>query len=393
MKSPGFANPRTHQGFTLTEFMVSITIGLMIMGTLLTLYIGTSRSNREMSVTNGLIDNGRFALYLLENDIVHAGYWGTHVPQFDDQVQTSVPGDVPDAVPDPCLGWITNDSSSADYWSQAHQHNLLGIPVQSYDAASVCAYIVTNKLAGTDMLVVRHAETCVPGLGNCGSEVAGTLYFQASLCSTDAVPFVIGTSGHTLLQRDCTTVMEKQKFVSHLYYIRDYLETAGDGIPTLVRSHFECDFDLVTGACKAPSVLTPITHKEPEVLVEGIEGFRVELGVDAVSKTGAAVDYTSAVAWQDPANKTTPTNRGDSVPESFVRCTSISPCTAAQLMNVTVVNLHVLVRSRDTSTEYTDDKTYTMGSTTMGPFNDHYQRHVFSTTVRLNNVAFRRESP
>jgi type IV pilus assembly protein PilW len=42
---------------------------------------------------------------------------------------------------------------------------------------------------------------------------------------------------------------------------------------------------------------------------------------------------------------------------------------------------------------YTDGKTYSLGTTTLGPFNDNFKRHVFSSTVRLNNISGRRETP
>ena len=62
-----------------------------------------------------------------------------------------------------------------------------------------------------------------------------------------------------------------------------------------------------------------LAHQPPVALVEGIEAFRIELGVDDLSKTGAAVDYTAAVNWQDPDDRTTPTNRGDGVPDGALR--------------------------------------------------------------------------
>ncbi len=42
---------------------------------------------------------------------------------------------------------------------------------------------------------------------------------------------------------------------------------------------------------------------------------------------------------------------------------------------------------------YTDTRTYQLGGATLGPFNDRFQRKVFSTTVRLANVSGRRETP
>ena len=95
-------------------------------------------------------------------------------------------------------------------------------------------------------------------------------------------------------------------------------------------------------------------------LVEGIEAFRIELGVDDVSKTGAPVNYGDAIEYADPMDKTDPANRGDGVPDGdFIHC---SPgCTVHELMNVTSAKIYVLARSREASPNYTDTKTYTLG--------------------------------
>ena len=69
-------------------------------------------------------------------------------------------------------------------------------------------------------------------------------------------------------------------------------------------------------------------------------------------------------------------------------------CTVDELMNVTSARIYVLARSREASPNYTDTKTYTLGSAgDVGPFNDNFKRHVFTTTVRLTNVAGRRVTP
>jgi type IV pilus assembly protein PilW len=129
-------------------------------------------------------------------------------------------------------------------------------------------------------------------------------------------------------------------------------------------------------------------------LIEGIEGFRVELGVDDLSETGAAVDFTEAVAWADPDTRTTAINRGDGVPDdAFLSCTTAAPCSADALMNLTAVRFYVLARGREASQGHTDTKTYDLGTTTLGPFGDAFQRHVFMTTVRLPNISGRRLTP
>lgn len=391
------------KGFTLIELMVALTMGLLIMLALITMLINVSRNNNEMSKTNRVIENGRFALQLLESDISHAGYWGGYVPEFDNLTVTAAPTDVPTAVPDPCLTY-----SSAN-WTTAYKTNLLGIAVQGYEipatvptpTLSVCASIVASPQAKTDVLVVRHAETCLPGAGNCAAVNAADLNFQVNRCGTTSVltpAYVLSNDATTLILKkrlnDCTVANtvantnEYRRFMSSLYYVRNYSITTGDGIPTLMRSQF----GQVSG--------TP-QQKSADAMIEGVEGFRVEYGVDNLSDSGAAVDFTTAINW---ASVISPTNRGDGTPDgSYVRCTTAAACTVAQLMNTVAVKIYVLIRSENTSSGYTDSKVYCLSSSgcptgespsrTLGPFNDGYKRHLFAQTVRLNNISTRRETP
>jgi type IV pilus assembly protein PilW len=160
-------------------------------------------------------------------------------------------------------------------------------------------------------------------------------------------------------------------------------------VPTLVRS----SFDLANGV---------LAQQAPVALIDGVEQFRVVIGVDDVSKSGAAVDYTAAVNWANPNNLVLPTNRGDGVPDVYVRCTTAAPCTPYQLMNAVAVKLYMLVRDRDQTTGYTDTKSYCLGeplangtcpAASVYTPNDNYKRHMFITTIRIANVAGRRETP
>ena len=380
------ASQNVQSGFSLIELMVSITIGLIILATLIAFYLNITTLNNESAKSNTEIENGRFAIQLLETDLEHAGFWGDFVPQFNDLTLTTAPTDTPDSVPNVCLTYNPTN------WNAAYFKNLIGIPIQAYDdIPSGCSSIVTNKKANTSVLVIRHSEPCVAGVGNCEADIAGKLYFQASLCQSplpagmtvDSSPYIFSTTSfNTLHKKDCTTVItDKRKFNSNIYYIRDYANTVGDGIPTLVLSQFD-----LSG--------TTLAHQAAVPLIEGIEGFNVELGIDSLSKSGTAVNYTQAITWTNPNDLTSPINRGDGSPDGvFITCTTLSPCSADQLSNVVAVKLYVLARSRDSSPGYTDTKIYNLGSTTLGPFNDNYKRHVFSTSVRLINVSTRRETP
>lgn len=379
-------------GFTLIELMIAMVVSLMLLLALTALYLNVSRGNHEMAKASGVIENGRFALQFLQDDLVHSGYWDIYVPPFDDLTDSTASGSTvsnpPTAVPDPCLTYAS--------WDAEYKNNLLSLPVQAYDAApSGCSSVVTNQVASTDVLVARHADTCVPGVGSCESDTAGKLYFQASTCSGEA-SYILDTAGFTLHTRGCTTLAIKRKFVSSIYYIRDYADRAGDGIPTLVRSQFDLQ-------CADPSDPTTCTLAQQAAvpLVEGIQALRVEVGIDDKSRSGTDVItdattpllYQKGITWHDAATKDYPTSRGDGAPDTYIHCTTSAPCSVDQLANAVAVKLYLLVRSRDATAGYTDTKTYTLGGLSLGPFNDGYKRHLFITTVRFNSKSGRRYSP
>jgi type IV pilus assembly protein PilW len=408
-------------GFSLIELMVAVTLGLLIMTALVSLFINTSRTNTEMAKTYSQIENGRFVMQLLQNDLVHAGFWGGYVPEFDDLTAsaTDAPEDVPstdvtinptyDPLDDPMLVPCEQFTS----WDTTFRKFAIGIPTQAYDAVpSGCTGVITNKKTNSDVLIIRHASTCLPGVDNCEADTAGKLYFQFSRCETeisDTPPliYVLDTIDFTLKKKNCTIsgagandgYANKRKFISYIYYIRDFSTTAGDGIPTLMRSEFDNDNGTLAFQPAVP-------------LVNGIESLRVEFGIDNISDASiniinsptASNRYTAAVKWADPDNLVSPVNRGDGSPDTdYVRCTTASPCTVAQMANVVAVKLYILARSDRSSPGYTDTKTYCLGTpdtdgscptaSELGPFNDSFKRHVFSTTVRLNNISGRRETP
>lgn len=382
-------------GFSIVELMVAGVLSMLVILALSVLFMNVNRTNTELAKTSSQIENGRFALQILQEDVAHAGFWGEYVPEFDNLTSKSSPEGTPllmpatpRAVPNPCSPYAS--------WTEQDVHNLIGIPVQVYretqpTGAGCATDFSISRKAGTDLLVVRHAETCIAGSGGNCEDVAGGLYFQASrtynnFCLaplvSEAKPFVLSNVDadfNDLKDKDCATnILRKRKFISNIYYVRDYAVTEGDGIPTLMLS----------------SQNGTLTHAEAQPLVEGIEAFHVELGIDNKSDSGADVNYASSIVWANPSNLTSPTNRGDGVPDVFVSCADAAPaCDASQLANAVVVKLYVLARADSPTVGYTDTKAYNLGTLAIEPFNDNYKRHVFSTTVRIQNVAGRRFTP
>ena len=371
MKSMTLAARPQSLGFGLIELLVAMTIGLLLMGATLKLYLDLSRSNQEMARVNEQVEAGGMAIQVLREDLLHAGFWNGYVPEFDDFTYSGVPADYPTAVPDPCLAFSS--------WTATGKTARVGMAIQLFESVpSGCSTQLPDSVVGSDVLVVRYAQTCVPGAANCVALNAADAYFQASQCNGNAVRYSIELGGGTLTQRNCTTLAERRQWVNNIYYLRTYSVTPGDGIPALMRSSFSAG-----------------VQQPAEVLIEGVEAMRFELGVDQVSDAGLAVDFSTGVAWSNPEVRTSPTNRGDGAADNLCRAAS---CTLANQVNAVMVKAYLLVRAIDESQGYTSDKTYFVGDPSdtdadFGPFSDGFKRHVYTTSARLTNVSGRRETP
>ena len=383
------AHPR-QRGLSLIELIIALALGVIIVAALSQLFVNISRANLEMAKTSSQIESARFAMQFMQDDIVHGGYWGGFIPDFDDV--TFAVDDVPEDAPKKSADITPADvcRNMAD-WNEDYREYLLGIPLEVYGPGATplgCGGVITDRLAGTDLLIVRHASTCAAGIDvGCETFDAGELYLRVSNCLELPAPPPYQLEHPQpvdfVKQLNCVDPADPRKFVQNIYYIRDwaYDNSPKDGIPTLVRSEFN-----------------NLQQQPPVALVEGIERFRVELGIDRLSQTGEDVDYTKVIGWLDEEVKITPSNRGDGIPEAaFERCLSEDAgCEAKDLSNVVAVKLYIMARANERTPGYTDSKSYTLGSAaaeTMPSPDNQFKRHVFSSTVRLNNIGGRRETP
>lgn len=340
---------RTRQtGFTLVEIMIAITLGLMIVAGLTTLFVNNTRTQNEIERANRQIENGRYAMQLMTEDLRHAGFYGEFDPN---GIPTLAP---PAALPDPCSAAL------------ADLRTAIPLHVQGYDQTAALS-CVTDRRANTDVLVVRRTSTCDTSETDCDPVVAGLPYFQAALCNdtsqlgsinaTDFFALDSDTANLTRQKRDCTTAAVLRRYRTHIYFIANNNEP-GDGVPTLKRVELDTN-----GA-------NPVFKTYP--LVEGIENLQIEYGMDP-DKDGKLI-YNAD-------------------PSTYASCVGAACITNWQ--NVMAVKLHILSRSLTTTAGYTDPKTYTLGLTADGDAftitpNDGYKRNVFQGVTGLVNPIGRR---
>ncbi len=337
------ASRRGMAGLSLIELMISIAIGLMILAAMVTIFANTSSSRNEIERSSRQIENGRYAVELLSNDLRLAGFYGEL-----DVGTMAAPG----ALTDPC------STAIADWQSAIPLH------LQGYNNGTGAPACVPAIKSNTDILVVRRARACTAGVSGCPVEKKGSPYLQVSLCDSESptTPYVLDVLVHedpaavippyTLRIRNCTTPAAKRQYMVNIYFVSAYngAGDTGDKIPTLKRMEL-----TGSGFTETP-------------LVEGIEFFKIAYGID---------------------------NDGDGVPDAY----TADPANYTNWRNVVTAQLYILARNIDPSPGHTDTKTYTLGNDAagnpfvVGPFSDAYRRHVFTSLVRIVNPAGRRDTP
>lgn len=126
------------KAFTLIEYMVAITIGLILLAGIIYLFVGMKRSTDTQSAISNLQENGRFALYFLSDDIQNAGWADVEVsgygvytsPAFQFGVGETADGgaaDVSDSITvryeadTDCVGGATGGIAQNNYFVQNGQ--------------------------------------------------------------------------------------------------------------------------------------------------------------------------------------------------------------------------------------------------------------------------------
>lgn len=345
--SPRRMRPSLHhqRGITLVEWMISITIGMILLAGLTALIARQSSTQAELEKSSRQIENGRYAMQLLNEDIRMAGYYG----EFWNVAGLTVPS----ALPDPCLTTV------------AALEPAMAFPIQGYDSPSAglaSCLDNANHVAGTDILVVRRADATTVEKTAAGV-YTGQVYLQTGL-TPSGLEFTknMGSvaTDFTLFIKNGTTAAVLRKYLVHIYFVSPCsvmasgattCTSAADGgkpIPTLKM--------LELSASGAMSI-TP--------LVEGIENMQIDYGIDTDT---------------------------DGVPDgAFVA----SPVAVADWSNVMALRVHLLARSTEPTTGYVDAKTYAMGVDSTGTAqavtpSGAYKRRLFSQLIRLVNPSGRR---
>ena len=291
---------KKQSGFTLIELMISLSLGVAISWVVLDVSLNAMRNSRDIIATGDVIEKGVYLGDLLKREIKHAGFYGRIT-------STNVV--------------LSPDSPQTDWCTVTPTKRHLTTPVFGINnITSLCTD--TGLLVDSDVLMIRRASTAVaPRL-----LVAAQHYIQSNF---DDVILATGVAANfTLTGMDGTTLAPIHEFYQDVYYV--------DSDKNFKRRR------LVNGEI------------EDEPLIEGVDDFQVQYGID-----------TDA----------------DNIADTFTTTPLSNDYSGWQ--NVKTVTVSLLISGEAVSQP--DAKTYQYADKTNGPFNDKRKRRLFSFVVAVGN--------
>lgn len=338
------------RGFTIIEWMVSMTIGLFLLGGLLSIYVVSSTSTNDSLDNSELQENGRIAMNILMRDLHYTGFWGdmTGLPiNTNNGITLSANAGGLSSTND-CL----DDRSSGSFPASGVTLRSLWVArindsgdmvTGSGNTALDCLSAVTLQ-PNSDILVLKHVEGT--SVRNVGTDAEASV---KSLNSTNAANqfFVAMTpsSGYFFLGSETSLPSATGAlnpwiwpYVHHVYYVVN-----NNNIPELHRRELFAKMQDPRGA-----------------LVRGVQAIHVQLAVDT-------------------------TVEQDNQPDIYVTPASV---TENQWNDGRVVGakLFLLMRASESTSSYTNTNVYTLGDLTFdySKTPDHYRRLLLESTINFN---------
>jgi type IV pilus assembly protein PilW len=342
-------NWHKQQGMTLIEIMISLLIGIFLIGGILQVFTHTRQTYRMQENLSRMQENGRFAMDFLAKDIRMAGYQGcASIRHITPNVIIDISNPNPNPTPPSLMGGlnsvITGTNTVAANWS-----------------ASACG-VSNDCIANTDALAIHKGGSCGGGLvGNLGVVNANIQINAINTCNISAYDILIisdcssadifvatsasagagiQTIAHATNQNTSNNLSKPYGDDAEIYISQTlsyFIRVGANGQPALWR---------LDNNSPAPTGTNPVE------LIEGIENMQILYGED-----------TSA----------------DGTPNYYV------PAGTAGLDMDQVVSIRIslLVRSMDDNLTLVP-RAYTYNGATTTP-TDRRLRRVFSSTIAVRN--------
>ena len=318
-------NKKQSNGFSLVELMVAMVVGLVIISGAFSLHSTTRKTQQVNEAQMDMVADARFAIEMITYDLRHAGVWGGtnrggliecryRGAATASCTATSALEGLPVALGSDCVqGWYYNLDVAV---TASNDSNPFGTCIPAGEA----------YVAGTDVLQIHYAEATPPAI-----PLAGQAYVRSHF---NGGRVFIGDTQPVLDSFD--TAATNHELHAYAYYISNFTDAKGDGIPSLRR------VALING----PAL-------QNQNLLSGVVDLQVQFGVD--------VD-------------------GDTVVDTYV-----NPSAGLDPTTVFAAKIWLLMRSDDTQ-NITKVKSFTMAGNTADYGADGYRYFMVSSVVNLRNL-------
>ena len=332
---------RASAGFSLIELMIGVTIGLVLLTVMATVFDRTSGGRSDLDRVSRLVENSRFAVEVIGDDVRHAGFYGTFLP----------PSDTVFTDTSPCV-WNVADLNSLG-WQPTLTPPRYPAQLMGWDdpvAGDLALGCLPARVPGTDVVVVRRVSA--DPIAAAAVDVRN-VYVQASQCINDPLLLRVSNLAAQFTLRtaacDAAVIAPIRRYFIRGYYVAGCNECApSDGIPTLKR------VEVIDNAVRVVS------------LAEGVVNLQVEYAFDT---------------------------NDDGTPEQYLTSTTAGATPTSLWSNVVAVRLHMLLRSTEGGLTVTSPGVYDLGPLhTAEQCPAGFKCRLVTTTMRLNNVAGRREN-
>lgn len=321
-----YSTNRRAAGFSVVELMVALALSMILAVAVVTVFVNNSHSFSQDENVSRMQDDARHALRELAFEISMAGHFAELL------VPSGVQADATLAIGADCgpvgqLNWTYNTV-------QAGTDTALSITAidNATSATAMAAHscFQAGEVAdGTDIVSIKRvAGAASTGLRN------DTVYLRTN--GTQGLLFSAPMPAAPTINVPAPNA--DWEYRPSIYYIRQFANAPGDGIPTLCRK-------VLQGA---------VAGMRTECLATGIEDLQIEYGIDT-SLNGQPNVYVT------------------------------SP-TLVEIQNVVSARIFLLARTTEPDVKYTNQKTFSISNSQDYTPDDSFHRRVFSTSVTVQNI-------
>lgn len=279
---------RYEQAFSIVEFMVALTIGVLIIATVGTVFISNKNTSKVESSLSRLQENARFAHYFLNKELRMAGYQGCAGESF---VTLNNLVKDPTAVllyDNPLQGY----DGLAGSFSPSLPTNISGKAILDSDVIEIRMASNTNVQLRADMNQTNNPILVYDRLGIAAGEVVmvtncsvGDIFIAGGNTNATAITHTVTNNTSNHLSAPYIAGAQVMRYVYSAYYVKATGRTNADNQPiyALVRQD--------------------LNGNEDEI-VEGVEKIRVTYGVDTNNDRTAdtyqtATEVTNSNQWDN----------------------------------------------------------------------------------------------